>query len=727
MRILKNNSNNSKIIRNFAPISVTISMRKVVFILLTILLSATYVAKADNNDFTKHWTPITGTQYHMSVYGIITINGEEQFSDALEIGAFCGDECRGSSMAQLFPPTSQYVVPLSVVSNQESGETIRFRIYDHSINEELELTCLTAVLYQDNNDLGTVGNWFNFAFSNLTHYWTPITGTQYNMTVSGIIVINGVEQFTPYLEVGAFCGDECRGSEFAQYFPLTGQYVVPMTIVSNQESGETITFRLYDHELAEELVELHCTNPVTFVNDAVIGNPMEWFQFAFSNMFMVTVTIEPEGAGTVEGAGEYAWGSTATLTASDNVGFVFKEWEVGGEIVSTERTYSFDVYADVNLIARYYYQQINNLVNGWNWWSTYIEQNNNDGLTMLENSLGHNGVVIKSQTQSVINYYPQTEDDMWFGDLTALNNENSYLIQTNAACEIAVTGDIAVAANHPITLTPNWTWIGYPMTAPLTIQTAMSQLEPAANDVLKSQAQSIIYYSGYGWWPNNYTFTPGCGYKYFSNATENKTFVYTATGSKDGGMTEVENRFWNNDAHAFAENMSVLVMAYVDNEAMQNDNIEVGAFVNGENRGSAHLTYFPPLNRYCALITVAGQKGDKVEFGLVDAENNKMSLECSDNVMFEADAMIGSLDKPFETHFAEMKDINKENIFVYPNPMDRNSTFSVEVPYGETITEIVVTNTLGKTMHKEHLTPGTYIIKVSCQSGSVYYGKLIVK
>jgi len=89
--------------------------------------------------------------------------------------------------------------------------------------------------------------------------------------------------------------------------------------------------------------------------------------------------------------------------------------------------------------------------------------------------------------------------------------------------------------------------------------------------------------------------------------------------------------------------------------------------------------------------------------------------------------LIGSLDKPFQAHFAELKDINKENIFIYPNPVDRNSTFSVEVPYGEKITEIVVTNTLGKTMHKERLTPGTYIIKVSCESGSVYYGKLIVK
>lgn len=702
-------------------------MRKFFVLLLTLLLSVASTAKADNNDFIKHWTPITGTQYNMSVYGIITINGEEQFSNALEIGAFCGDECRGSSMATLFPPTSQYVVPLSVVSNQESGETIKFRIYDHSTDEELELTCLAAVLYQDNGDLGTVGNWFDFAFSNLTHYWTPITGTQYNMTVSGIILINGVEQFTPYLEVGAFCGDECRGSEFAQYFPLTGQYVVPMTIVSNQESGETITFRLYDHAISAELVELHCTNPVTFVNDAVIGNPSEWFQFAFSNMYLVTVTIEPEGAGTVDGIGEYVWGSTATLTANDNVGFMFKEWEIGGVIVSTDRTYSFDVYSNVHLIARYYYQQINNLVGGWNWWSTYIEQNNNDGLTMLENSLGHNGAVIKSQTATVVNYYPQTDDDLWFGDLTSLNNESSYIIQTNNACEVVITGDLAVAADHPITLMPNWTWIGYPMTSPLTIQTAMSQLEPAANDVLKNQSQSVVFYEGYGWWPNNFTFTPGCGYKYLSNASENKTFVYTATASKDGDIAETENRFWNNDAHAFAENMSVLLMAYIEDETLQNDSFEVGAFVNGENRGSARLTYFPPLNRYCALLTVTGQNGEKVEFGIVDAENNKMSLECFDNVLFEADALIGSLDKPFQARFAELKDIHKENIFVYPNPMDRNSTFSVEVPYGEKITEIVVTNTLGKTMHKERLTPGTYIIKVSCESGGVYYGKLIVK
>ena len=115
------------------------------------------------------------------------------------------------------------------------------------------------------------------AFAN---HWTPITGTQYNMTMNGIILIDGVEQTTTMLEVGAFCGDECRGSMLPEFFPPSQQYVVALTVVSNQQSGEEIVFRLYDHSTGQEL-ELESVNNITFENNAMIGNMGDWYQFSF--------------------------------------------------------------------------------------------------------------------------------------------------------------------------------------------------------------------------------------------------------------------------------------------------------------------------------------------------------------------------------------------------------------------------------------------------------------
>lgn len=116
------------------------------------------------------------------------------------------------------------------------------------------------------------------AFAN---HWTPIGGTQYNMTMNGVIIIDGVEQTGTNLEVGAFCGDECRGSMLPEFFPPTSQYVVALTVVSNQLSGEEITFRLYDHAVGQEL-NLVSVNNITFVNNAMIGQMNDWYQFAFT-------------------------------------------------------------------------------------------------------------------------------------------------------------------------------------------------------------------------------------------------------------------------------------------------------------------------------------------------------------------------------------------------------------------------------------------------------------
>ena len=66
--------------------------------------------------------------------------------------------------------------------------------------------------------------------------------------------------------------------------------------------------------------------------------------------YNVTVTAEN---GTVEGAGEYEEGATATLTATAAEGYEFVNWTKGEEVVSTENPYTFTVNADVALVANF--------------------------------------------------------------------------------------------------------------------------------------------------------------------------------------------------------------------------------------------------------------------------------------------------------------------------------------------------------------------------------------
>lgn len=67
----------------------------------------------------------------------------------------------------------------------------------------------------------------------------------------------------------------------------------------------------------------------------------------------VNATVNPAETGTVTGMGEYEQGSTATLVAAPAANYAFKNWTEGGEVVSTEATYSFKVTKAVELVANF--------------------------------------------------------------------------------------------------------------------------------------------------------------------------------------------------------------------------------------------------------------------------------------------------------------------------------------------------------------------------------------
>ena len=67
----------------------------------------------------------------------------------------------------------------------------------------------------------------------------------------------------------------------------------------------------------------------------------------------ITVTVNPTEGGTVTGTGYYEGGTTCTLTATPNEGYLFLKWSKNGEIVGTDPTYSFIVDGDVDLVANF--------------------------------------------------------------------------------------------------------------------------------------------------------------------------------------------------------------------------------------------------------------------------------------------------------------------------------------------------------------------------------------
>ena len=83
----------------------------------------------------------------------------------------------------------------------------------------------------------------------------------------------------------------------------------------------------------------------------------------------------------------------------------------------------------------------------------------------------------------------------------------------------------AKAQEVTITLYPGNTWISYPRSEMLDINTALGDFVPAEGDIIKSQFTSSTYRNGY--WRGGVThFMPGWGYMYYSNRTEVVSFVF---------------------------------------------------------------------------------------------------------------------------------------------------------------------------------------------------------
>lgn len=68
---------------------------------------------------------------------------------------------------------------------------------------------------------------------------------------------------------------------------------------------------------------------------------------------IIAISANPEEGGTFSGAGKYVPGSTCTITATANDGYVFVRWKLNGNVISGLSTYSFTVTSDAEYVAEF--------------------------------------------------------------------------------------------------------------------------------------------------------------------------------------------------------------------------------------------------------------------------------------------------------------------------------------------------------------------------------------
>ena len=72
-----------------------------------------------------------------------------------------------------------------------------------------------------------------------------------------------------------------------------------------------------------------------------------------ANSYAVSSTANPTAGGTITGAGNYSFGTSCTLKATTNTGYVFTNWTENGTVVSTSASYVFNVSTSRTLVANF--------------------------------------------------------------------------------------------------------------------------------------------------------------------------------------------------------------------------------------------------------------------------------------------------------------------------------------------------------------------------------------
>ena len=162
---------------------------------------------------------------------------------------------------------------------------------------------------------------------------------------------------------------------------------------------------------------------------------------------------------------------------------------------------------------------------GWNWISTYIDLNEVDGITMLEEALGDYGVTIQTYNESA-DYFGDGE---WSGlEEYGWTNAEMIMIEVSEDCTIDLAGPTVDPSTVEIEIHSGWNWIGFPVATETAIGVAMAGFEAEEEDAIQSNVDGTSDYLD-EWVGDVLTLVPGQGYMYYSNSTEPKTLVFSTT------------------------------------------------------------------------------------------------------------------------------------------------------------------------------------------------------
>lgn len=127
---------------------------------------------------------------------------------------------------------------------------------------------------------------------------------------------------------------------------------------------------------------------------------------------------------------------------------------------------------------------------------------------------------------------------------------------------------------------------------------------------------------------------------------------------------------WQPNPYQFEHNMISIGVVLIDGVEQTVDSLEVGAFHDGDCRGSALTTYNESYDRFFVFMMLYGNEGDSLDFKIYDHRDDiELDVKSLSVIVFNSDGQEGTAGEPFIFGFeTELPPVQEYEVSVVVSP-----------------------------------------------------------
>ncbi len=454
----------------------------------------------------------------------------------------------------------------------------------------------------------------------------------YSMNMTLQVDVEGTVSTDRLDIVGAFVDGQLRGMGYVEYNYYLDKHLVFLTVYSNQATGETVEFQVWD--ASDCLLFGETIESFPFVSDDIIGSPLEPEVIHTNNMLLTKVYINPGWNWISYNVNLLNPGINSALSSLTNP---------QGGLIKSQTAFSTH----------------STFVNGWVGNLSTLSH-----LTMYQyNSQQYDSLTMVGMPVLATTPMPVVAGWNWIGYLPtrgmAVNDALQSLTPLN--------GDIVKSQTSFAQYVAGLGWVGN-----------LGFLSPTKGYLLKLTNPGILSY------PDPKSLNAISGDVLKNTTASSESLVRTAPEGETVNSWS-PSAVWTFNPGEFEYSMNLIALVSADglpNILQAGD--EVGAFVGNQVRGTSQPVYIAPLNAYLLFLTVySNEVNQPITFKYYSKAEDKI-YQVSQSMPFVINQLSGTVEQPFVLTLGQVS--STENQFagkwtfdVSPNPSSAVPVLSVQV------------------------------------------------